>query len=87
MDFQWYFPIYVLCSVVFSKGLSLSRWIFTGIVQWTFSGIFQWNFTFVISGTLALILVPVPLGDAGEELQDACLCEGHGLYIYIYIYI
>ena len=27
MDVQWYVPVLVHCSVVFSKGLSLSQWI------------------------------------------------------------
>ena len=40
-------------SVVFSKGLSLSQCIFSGIVLWVVSGVFQWNFTFVISGVLS----------------------------------
>ena len=38
--FQW----------VFSKGLSLSQWMFTGTVQRTFSGTFQGKLTSVISG-------------------------------------
>ena len=43
-------------SVVCSKGLSLSQWIFTGIVQWSFGGVFQWNSTVVSSGVLWLSL-------------------------------
>ena len=39
---QWHFPTEFRCSVVFSKGLSLSQWILTGIVQWIFTGIVQW---------------------------------------------
>ena len=52
MDFQRYFPKEFHLSVVFSKGLSLSPRISTGIVQWIFNGIFRWNFSFVISGVL-----------------------------------
>ena len=33
MDVQWHFPIYFHLSVVFSKGLPLVQWMFTGIVQ------------------------------------------------------
>ena len=50
MDFQWHFPTKFHLSVVFPKGLSLSQWIFAGVVQWILSGIYQWNFTVVISG-------------------------------------
>ena len=39
-----------------SKGLSLSQWIFTGVVHWTFSGIFQRIFTFVISGVIYIYI-------------------------------
>ena len=48
--FQWHVPTEFHFAAVLSKGLSLSQWIFTGIVQWIFRGIFRWNFTFVISG-------------------------------------
>ena len=37
-------------SVVFCKGLSLSRQMLTGNVQWLFTGSLQWNFTFASSG-------------------------------------
>ena len=47
MEFQSNFPTPVDLSVVFPKGLSLFRWIFTGIVQWIFKYIFRWNSTFV----------------------------------------
>ena len=46
MDFQWHFPTKCYLSLVFSKGLSLSQWMFTENSQWIFSGIFQWNFHF-----------------------------------------
>ena len=38
--FHWRFPASCHDSVVFPKGLSLSQWISTGIIQWTFSDIF-----------------------------------------------
>ena len=34
VDCQWHFPTGLHLSVVFSKGLSLGQWIFSGIVQW-----------------------------------------------------
>ena len=57
MDVQWcfqwvfrFFPTSFHLSVVCSKGMSLSQWMFTGVVQRIVSGIFQWMFMFVSSG-------------------------------------
>ena len=50
MDAQLRAPTLLQLSAIFSKGLSIVQWIFTGIVQWIFSDIFQRILTCVRSG-------------------------------------
>ena len=42
--FPWQFPTEFHFSALFSKGLSLVQWIFTGICHWFFSGILTIDF-------------------------------------------
>ena len=44
MDFQWPFPTGFHLSVIYSKGLTLPKWIFTRMLQLLVSDIFQFNF-------------------------------------------
>ena len=57
---QWIFT----CSVLLSKGLSLSQWIFTR----NFSGMFQWMFTSVSSGVQ--YLAPTADGKYDSWIQN-----------------
>ena len=77
---QWHFPTYFHCSVVFSKGLSVVRWIFIIIVQWIVSDMFQLNFTFVISGVLYF----APILGLEEEAREAMLVHPEGQLGYVH---
>ena len=78
MGFQWHFPTELHLPVVFSKGLTLSQWIFTGIVKLIFTDMFQWNFACVISGLQYVVLIQIRLPPLS--------CRGRlhpcGLYIF-----
>ena len=73
-----------LFNGISSKGLSLSQWLFIGIVKWTFTGIVQWFFMFVSSGERYFAqpgrwALPLPLMDGFCCALDAWMFISHTL--------